>query len=79
MAYTQKDMQGSLFRNVDKQQETDRDYNGSITIEGNEYWLSAWLKTSKAGKKYLSISKPKMDGQPFRGSLKDDLSDEIQF
>ena len=50
---------GALFREQ-KQQETDRDYSGTINIAGVEYWLSGWVKTSKKGAKYLSLSvKPK--------------------
>jgi len=43
-----------------KTKEDDRDYSGSINIEGREYWLNGWMKTSGAGKKFLSLSvKPK--------------------
>jgi hypothetical protein len=51
---------GAIFRNADKQSETDRDYSGTINVGGVEYWLSGWVKTSKAGQKFLSLSvKPK--------------------
>jgi uncharacterized protein (DUF736 family) len=52
---------GALFRNNDKTEETHPDYRGNITTDdGTEYWLSAWLKVSKNGKKYMSLSiKPK--------------------
>ena len=52
---------GSLFKNDQKQQDTHADYNGSINIEGVEYWLNAWVKESKKdGKKFFSLSvKPK--------------------
>jgi hypothetical protein len=52
---------GSLFKNDQKQQDTHADYNGSINIEGTEYWLNAWVKESKKdGKKFFSLSvKPK--------------------
>jgi hypothetical protein len=50
---------GALFREQ-KQQETDRDYSGTINIGGTDYWLSGWVKTSKKGEKYLSLAvKPK--------------------
>lgn len=61
MAYEQKDGQGSLFKNEDKQAETHSDYQGSIRINGQDYWLNAWLKTSKNGKRFMSLSaKPKL-------------------
>ena len=56
MAYEQKDGQGSLFKNDKKDTEQQPDYRGSITIGGREYWLSAWIKSSKAGQKYMSLS-----------------------
>jgi len=47
---------GALFKNERKEQETHADYNGTVNVEGKEYWLNAWLKESKAGKKYMSLS-----------------------
>jgi len=47
---------GALFTNERKQTEKHPDFNGSINIAGVEHWLSAWKKTSKSGKNYLSIS-----------------------
>jgi hypothetical protein len=53
---------GALFRNTDKEKETDRDYAGTLNVDGTEYWASGWVRTSKAGAKYLSLSlKPKAD------------------
>jgi uncharacterized protein (DUF736 family) len=52
---------GVLFKNNEKTEDKQPDYRGNITdLDGTEYWLSAWLKTSKAGMKYMSLSiKPK--------------------
>ncbi len=49
---------GVLFVNDQKEKPTHPDYKGSFTDgEGNEFWLSAWKKTSKDGtKKFLSIA-----------------------
>jgi uncharacterized protein (DUF736 family) len=47
---------GALFRNDKREADTDPDYNGTVNIEGTEYWLNGWLKTSKAGDKYISLS-----------------------
>jgi hypothetical protein len=55
---------GSLFKNENKDQANpkDRDYSGSINIDGREFWLSAWIKTAKSGKKFMSIAvKPKTE------------------
>lgn len=53
---------GALFKNKDKTEQTPTfaDYNGSVNVEGREFWLNAWLKTAKSGQKYMSLSlKPK--------------------
>lgn len=60
MAFELNDGQGSLFKNERKQAETHADYNGTIKINGQEYWLNAWLKKSNSGKTFMSLStKPK--------------------
>lgn len=60
MAYEQKDGQGTLFKNKRKETEKHPDYTGSITINGTEHWLSAWIKDGKSGKfMSLSLGKPK--------------------
>jgi len=52
---------GVLFKNEDKQSERHADYRGNINIDGKEFWLDAWIKKSKAGKNFMSLSvKPKM-------------------
>lgn len=47
---------GSLFKNDKKTEEKHPDLSGSINIEGTEYWISGWSKTSKGGQKFLSLS-----------------------
>jgi uncharacterized protein (DUF736 family) len=47
---------GVLFRNDRKESDRHPDYKGSINVEGVEYWLSAWLKESKTGTKFMSLS-----------------------
>lgn len=55
---------GALFRNNRKEQDNHPDHNGSINIDGKEYWLSAWIKESKNGSKFFSLSvKPKDENQ----------------
>jgi len=52
--------QGALFRNEDKSDEDERDYTGNLNVEGREFRVSGYVKTSKAGKKYLRLTvKPK--------------------
>ena len=55
---------GVLFRNDKKETENHPDYTGSINVDGLEHWLSAWVKTSKAGKKFFSLSVKLKDAPP---------------
>jgi hypothetical protein len=60
---------GALFKNVEKDEEHPNwpDYKGSLNVGGQEFWLSAWVKTGKegskvAGKKFFSLTvQPKED------------------
>ena len=56
MAYEQKDNSGSLFKNDQKKSSTHPDYKGSAKVDGQEYWLSAWIKQTKKGQTYMSLS-----------------------
>ncbi len=60
MAYEQKDLTGSLFKNDRKETDSHPDYKGSALINGVEHWLDAWINTAKDGSKYMSLKmKPK--------------------
>jgi uncharacterized protein (DUF736 family) len=51
---------GALFQARDKKTENHPDYDGTINIDGQEYWLSGWKRTSAKGTTFLSLSaKPK--------------------
>ena len=74
---------GILFRNDRKDGERDRDYSGSINIDGRDFWLSGWIKAGKNGK-FLSLAvKPKQDApapaaKAARGTA-DEFDDAIPF
>jgi len=76
---------GSLFKNDAKKDPDDKfpAYKGQINIEGQEYWISAWLKTSKQGTKFMSLSvqpKDRQSSEPTRKTTHvEDDSDSIPF
>ena len=45
-----RDNSGVLFRNDKKDNERAPEYKGNIMVDGNEYWISAWIKEGKTGK-----------------------------
>ena len=47
---------GALFKNDKKEKDTHPDYRGSINVNGVDHWISAWLKTSRQGTKFMSLS-----------------------
>jgi len=47
---------GSLFKNDRKDDAKFPDYKGSLNVDGTDYWLSAWIKVSKDGNKFMSLS-----------------------
>jgi hypothetical protein len=52
---------GVLFKNDRKETDRHPEYKGSINVDGQEFWLSAWVKDGKSGK-FMSLSiTPKND------------------
>jgi hypothetical protein len=73
---------GALFSERGrKSKDTDRDYSGTLNVEGKDYWLSAWIRTSKkTGQKFMSLSvKPKEEKTTGSGAVKRDMDDAIPF
>ena len=58
-----RDNSGVLFKNENKDNEKKPDYKGSIMVDGNEYWLSAWIKEGKTGK-FMGLAVSPRDAQP---------------
>ena len=74
---------GALFRNEQRKSDTHPEYKGSINIDGEEYWLSAWVKTAKTGNKFFSLSvqakNTKSVPQPRPAAPAEDFADDIPF
>ena len=85
MSEPPNELSGVLFENDRKSSERHADWKGSAMVDGVEYWLSCWDKTSRAGKPYRSLSfskkersarndPPPPDGDPLFGKpSKDDI------
>lgn len=54
MAYETKPNTGSLFKNDKMKNENSPQYNGTVNIDGVEYWQSAWVNEMKDGRKYFA-------------------------
>lgn len=52
---------GALFANTDRKSDKHPNARGTLNVEGVEYWISAWTKTSKKGDKYQSLSVTRKD------------------
>lgn len=56
---------GVIFVNDRKQKDTHPDRTGTLNVEGVEYFIDGWIKTSsKDGKQFLSLSVKRKDVQP---------------
>jgi len=63
-----RDNSGVLFKNDKKENEKHPDYKGNIMVDGNEYWLSAWIKEGKTGK-FMGLALSPKDAQPPAGKV----------
>ena len=69
---------GTLFRDENRRNDRSPEYTGTINIAGKDYKLSAWIKESKAGKKFFSLAvtapmpKKEEPEKPFEADLIDE-------
>ena len=58
---------GAIWKNADKQKDTQPDFKGSINVEGVEYFLNAWKRKEGASEKVpvLNFSIMKKENKPF--------------
>jgi hypothetical protein len=80
----QKDMSGVLFKN-DRRRDGKQDPNlqGSCTIDGRRYWISAWTNTmqrgERRGEKYIALSFRSAEERHERELVARRDDDEIPF
>ena len=74
---------GSLFKNDRKDDAKFPDYKGSINVDGIDYWLSAWIKVSKDGQKFMSLSVKNKNAdaslQPKKKVKQEEFDDSMPF
>ena len=73
-------MRFALFKNT-KTKETQPDYTGTITIDGIEKKLSAWIRTSEKVGSFLSgqLSEKQESGGTQSKTSFDNMPDEVPF
>ena len=71
---------GVLFKN-DKKADNHPDYKGTINVNGKEFSLGAWLKTSAKGNKFMSlkVSEPFVKGDAPKPQKKVEFDEDIPF
>ena len=55
---------GALFANNRKERNSQPDRTGSLNVDGVEYFIDGWLKKSRDGNQFLSLSVKRKDKQP---------------
>lgn len=74
MAYEQRDGQGSLFKNRDKNTDKHPNAKGTALIGGVLYEIAAWTKQDKNGNPWQSLSfKPASERAPKNDELESDV------
>jgi hypothetical protein len=72
----QRDNSGVLFKSDKIENERSPQYKGNITVEGKDYWISAWVKEGKSGKFMGLAVSPKEEYQPKQAPKKASFADE---
>jgi uncharacterized protein (DUF736 family) len=86
MGHEPKDGQGALFKNDRKEKPAHPDYRGDLQVEGINFKLAGWIKETRDGRKFLSISAmPKEATRPIAQApaqsqtTRQELRDEIPW
>lgn len=64
-------MTGVLFKNKDMKSDKSPLYSGSCEIDGTDYWIASWVKKSKKGDSFMSLSFTAKDEQKPAATIQD--------
>lgn len=79
---------GSMFKNDRKETDKQPDFRGSVEVDNQEYWLSAWVREAgpqakNPGQKFFSLAfTPKNQeatGAPPASTKADDFDDDVPW
>ena len=74
------ELRGVLFKNNRRVKDSQPEYTGNCQIGNKEFWVSAWVKTSKDGNKFFSMSYTEKDQAPVTATDSSvDVNDDIPF
>ncbi len=94
MAYEQKPNTGSAFKNDKRTTDKHPNYTGSALIEGDAFFVDAWINVDKKGDRYISLKFKRKEqqadtrtkmmdnfdrGEAARRNERAELDDEIPF
>ena len=78
MAFEQRELSGSLFKNDKKTEDKHPGAKGSATIAGVEYWVSAWTKEGPKGR-WQSLSFKRKDEKKSTTAGLAEMPDDLPF
>ena len=81
MPFEHKNNSASLFRNDRRESDNHPTHTGSGKVDGVEYWISAWVNETSAGKKFFSIKLDPKENRPRASQPVDstDFDDDVPF
>lgn len=83
MTGEKRDNSGALFKAKPNENPKWPQYEGSVMVDGREFWISAWIKEGKSGKFFSLAFKPKPSAKsretPPQTTKRADLDEDINW